>query len=718
MARTASPRTQSAPPSDDSTSTAVARKNGKDEFPKLRDTLPGKTAAGLWRHRALHGPISCPLIVRGAAQITYHATGGADLAIVGIAAAASTAVFEVHRKHRARSGSPLLNGHRLWQAAVIGATSLYLGFGSAINPDKAGMWEFLGALTLPLGAAWWLRGLMPTAPKTLGPVMQDAPAAEAEPALAECVEEHPAADALRERWRERMTTTGGALPRSALGTVTPNPAIAGGGLTAPIALNTGSGALIHTAKEPSVHIEKILTTVREALPDQRIHPANVFVEIDENGIPRLSVFDTNPLHDPVAFPGPDTPGEFTTVIGRTSRGHIIRRRAWIPNFGGRHGVAVGCTGAGKSELLAGILNGDAQIRDTDGNPVFSDWLLDPHKGVSFPGWTEKVPVFARSAIEMRWAMTCAVADIDRRLGHMAGSGKKLIKPCPEWPMTRILLDEYSRALDNDRDLTLLLGKAASRFPTLPEMLDQTSREGRKTAYAIMVGTVGLTKTDLPELTTGLQDAITSGDFYLLRTAAAGFGTALSSGRFGKLPDSSGIEDEFEDGTTTAGLGYYARGDAAGAQMTRFCLIGEADLAAARFVDTQAARDYREGLAEYEQQIAEAIAAAGEGNAIITVTSPRTTQATPAPGSAAEAPNGAQGERPAAGGVAATRIRDYLAATGEPSTVREIATALGLPDNTVSMALTRGAEIFTQIGKRGPWTVAEYATDPDLETAGV
>lgn len=714
MARTASPRTQSAPPADESASTAVARKKDKDEAPKLRDTLPGKTAIALWRHRALHGPISCPLIVRGTAQIAYHASGGADLAIVGVGAAVCAAVFEVHRKHRARSGSPLLNGHRLWQAAVIGAASLYLGIGSAINPDKVGMWAFLGGLTLPLGAAWWLRGLMPNSPKTPEPAAEQAPASEPEPADAEQVEEHPAAEALRERWRERMTTQGGALPRSALGTVTPNPAIAGGGLTTPIMLNTGDGAIIHTAKEPSAHLEKILTAVREALPDRRIHPANVFVEIDENGAPCLSVFDTNPLHDPIAFPGPDAPGEYTTVIGRTSRGRIIRRRAWIPNFGGRHGVAVGCTGAGKSELLAGILNGDGQIRDADGNPVFSDWLLDPHKGVSFPGWTEKVRVFAHSAIQMRWAMMCAIADVDRRLDHMVDSGKKLIKPCPEWPMTRILLDEYSRALDNDRALTQMLGKSAGMFPTLPEMLDQVGREGRKTAYALMLGSVGLTKTDLPELTTGLQDAITSGDFYLLRTAAAGFGTALSSGRFGKLPDSSGIEDEFEDGTTTAGLGYYARGDAAGAQMTRFCLIGEADLAAAQFVDTQAARDYREGLAEYERQIAEAIAAAGEGS-VITVAAPsRAARPATAPTSEAEA----QGERPAAAGVAATRIRDYLAATGEPATVRDIATALKLPDNTVSMALTRGTGIFTQIGKRGPWTVAEYATSPDLETAGV
>jgi hypothetical protein len=718
MSRKASPRTRSAAPNDESASLVPTRKKDKDEVPQLRDTLPGKTAIGLWRHRALHGPISCPLIARGVAQVTYHASGGADLAIVSIGAAAGAAIFEVHRHRRARTGSPLLNGHRLWQAAVIGATSLYLGIGSAINPDKIGMWEFLGGLAVPVGAAWWLRGLMPTSPKTPAPeaAADQTPAAEHVPADAGQIEEHPAAGALRERWRERMTTTGGALPRSALGAVTPNPAVAGGGLTAPIMLNTGSGALIHAAKEPSVHIEKILTTVREALPDQRIHPANVFVEIDENGTPRLSVFDTNPLHDPVVFPGPDAPGEFTTVIGRTSRGHIIRRRAWIPNFGGRHGVGVGCTGAGKSELLAGILNGDAQIRDADGNPVFSDWLLDPHKGVSFPGWTEKVPVFARSAIEMRWAMTCAVTDIDRRLDHMATSGKKLIKPCPEWPMTRILLDEYSRALDNDRELTQMLGKSAGMFPTLPEMLDQTAREGRKTAYGLMIGTVGLTKTDLPELTTGLQDAITSGDFYLLRTAAAGFGTALSSGRFGKLPDSSGIEDEFEDGTTTAGLGYFARGDAAGAQMTRFCLIGEADLATARFVDTQAARDYREGLAEYERQIAEVIAAAGDGSVTIAVTPQRTSQTAPGPAMAAEP----QGERPAAGGVAAARIRDYLAATGEPSTVREIATALGLPDNTVSMALTRGTETFTQVGKRGPWTVAEYATSPDLnlERAGV
>lgn len=711
MARTAPPRTPSAPPSGDSAAPVPARRKDAAEVPKLRDTLPGKTAAALWRHRALHGPLSCPLLARGAAQVAYHAAGGADLVVVGVGAALGAGALEVHRRHRARAGSPLLNGHRLWQAAVLGAAGLYLAVGSAVDPGKTGMWVLLALFAVPLGAAWWLRGLMPApaAPPTPAPAAPPDPG----PAPADRVEEHPAAEALRERWTERMTTAGGALPRSALGVVSPNPAAAGGGFTTPVLLNTGGGAIIHTAKEPYAHLDKILITVREALPGRRVHPANVFVELDEDGTPRLSVFDSNPLHDPFPFPGPDAPGQFTTVIGRTSRGHLIRRRAWIPNFGGRHGVAAGSTGAGKSELLAAILSGDGQIRDADGNPVFSDWLLDPHKGVSFPGWTGKVRVAAYSAVQMRWALTCAVTDIDRRLDHMAATGQKLITPCPQWPMVRILLDEYSRALDNDRELTALLGKAAGAFETLPEMLDKIGREGRKTGYAVMLGTVNLTKTDLPDLTTGLQDAITSGDFYLLRTAAAGFGTALSSGRFGRLPDSSGIRDEFEDGTTTAGLGYFARGEADGAQMTRFCLVGDADLAAAEFVDTPAAADYREGLADFEWRVAEAIAAAADGNA---AAPPRAAKTASAPPTTTE--TGGPGDRSTANGAAAARIREYLASTGEPSTVREIAVALGLPDSTVSMALTRGTGTFTQLGKRGPWTVAEYAPSPGRETAGV
>lgn len=650
---------------------------------KLADTAPGKAARHYWHNRAAYAPVTGAAVLFAAGCEAHRVTAAADTLGIGAAAAAALTGHVAHRVWRKRNGRPLVNAHRLYQAALASSSITYLAAASAISPMQQGMLILYGALAAPLALGWWLRRLVP-APQ--------APAA----APAQAPPEEPQAPAdprdaftrlIADVWDEGFACPDGQFPRTALDQIERLDAAGGFAFTATVHFNRGKGPIRH---RPTMLIEHtdLIAQAYTGVGDggAPIHPANVIAQPRPDGTARLYVFERNPLQTPARLDAVAQPGSFThPQLARTVTGDFQPYRVWVDGFGSPHRVLVGSTGSGKSQLARTLLTLDMHTTDAQGRPIVAPLVLDPHAGASYAGWLDKVDLFARPLpiedlyVQIRLALQAMVDVLRMRVGQMAAEGIDLIRPTFERPLMSGYIDEVPTLMRRDKKI-------------LP-LLEEIAEGGRKAAVRLTVMSISVAEDVLTSHT--LRDALVSGDKFLLRGGSLATKLNLAPGVAGVDP--RGLQAHFADGSPTGGLGYWASGGDEAGQPIRFAQSGARWLATGRSAHVEQTAALRERFARQLRDPSRLSSAASTEASSALDARPADTVTAPTVTLAAKA-------KPARGETW-PRVEQFLDFTGEPQRVCDIAAAVGASDTAVINALQRNGA--AQDPDTGRWTLAKY-----------
>lgn len=653
---------------------------------KFADTAPGKAAHHYWRNRAAYAPVTGAGVLFAAGCEAHRVTGAADaLGIVSVAALAAGG-HAAHRVWRKRNGRPLVNAHRLYQAALASSSITYLAAASSVSPTRPAMAIFYGVLTAPLALAWWLRRLVPDAPQA--PVGAETQAAPAEPPATQDDPRDAFTRLIATVWEEGFACEGGQFPRTGLDEIERLSDTGGFAFAATVRFNRGKGPVRHRPAALIEHTD-LIAQAYTGVGDggAPIHPANVIAQPRPDGTARLYVFERNPLQAAAPLERVAAPGSFThPQLARTVTGEYQPYRVWVDGFGSPHRVAVGSTGSGKSQLARTLLTLDMHTTDEHGRPVVAPLVLDPHAGASYAGWLDKVDLFARPLpiedlyVQIRLALEAMVQVLRVRVGEMAAEGIDLIRPTHDRPLVSGYIDEVPTLMRRDKKI-------------LP-LLEELAEGGRKAAMRLTVMSISVAEDVLTSHT--LRDALVSGDKFLLRGGSLATKLNLAPGVAGVDP--RGLQAHFADGSPTGGLGYRASGGDEAGQPVRFAQSGARWLATGRSAHIPQAAELRERFAlQLRESASPGAASAQAGGA---------RAAEPADAAHARVVPIAAGSRPARGETW-PRVEQFLDFTGEPQRVRDIAAAVGGSDTAVINALQRNGAV--QDPDTGRWTLEKYLT---------
>ncbi|WP_033774675.1 FtsK/SpoIIIE domain-containing protein, partial [Salinispora mooreana] len=212
---------------------------------------------------------------------------------------------------------------------------------------------------------------------------------------------------------------------------------------------------------------------------------------------------------------------------------------WVvsrPNFGVLGGLVVGSSGSGKSRalgvLIANLLAGGVQVA-----------VGDPQNGQSLPAW--KGTVEYHSGVEATGLLTRRFhAEVERRSQLLADAGVDAfdandprVRALGLLPLV-VVIDECQLLLVPNTPIVALAVQAAETM--------------RKTGCGLVLAT------QLPQLralggSQPLRDALVAGNALILRVSNRGSGSTILPDDF--VGDPFGLPREFEDGTTTAGMGF-------------------------------------------------------------------------------------------------------------------------------------------------------------------
>lgn len=650
---------------------------------KFTDTAPGKAARHYWRNRAAYAPVTGAAVLFAAGCEAHRVTAAADALGIGAAATAALTGHVAHRVWRKRNGRPLVNAHRLYQAALASSSITYLAAASAISPLARPMLILYGALAAPLALGWWLRRLVPAPRAVDGAPAQaqpDEPQAPADPRDA-------FTRLIADVWDEGFACPDGQFPRTALDQIERLDGTGGFAFTATVHFNRGKGPVRH---RPTMLIEHtdLIAQAYTGVGDggAPIHPANVIAQPRPDGTARLYVFERNPLQVPARLERIADPGSFThPQLARTVTGDFQPYRVWVDGFGSPHRVAVGSTGSGKSQLARTLLTLDMHTTDEAGRPVVAPWVLDPHAGASYAGWLDKIDLFARPLpvedlyVQIRLALQAMVDVLRLRVGQMAAEGIDLITPTFERPLLSGYIDEVPTLMRRDKKI-------------LP-LLEEIAEGGRKAAVRLTVMSISVAEDVLTSHT--LRDALVSGDKFLLRGGSLATKLNMAPGVAGVDP--RGLQAHFADGSPTGGLGYRASGGDEAGQPIRFVQSDARWLATGRSAHIEQASSLR---AMFARQLRDPSLVAADDR-------------TPAPSAAPVRPavtvevssvSLAAKAKPARGETW-PRVEQFLDFTGEPQRVCDIAAAVGASDTAVINALQRNGAV--QDPDTGRWTLEKY-----------
>ncbi|MFI5895601.1 hypothetical protein ACIA5D_36455 [Actinoplanes sp. NPDC051513] len=141
----------------------------------------------------------------------------------------------------------------------------------------------------------------------------------------------------------------------------------------------------------------------------------------------------------------------TSVIGRFDDGQPIIYQWWTKT-GAAHDLISGCTGSGKSELVAQLL-----LASLHSNGLVLDWVGDPQGGQSYGALKDQVDWFARDLTEIKLMLLAAVKEMYRRNDELSHNNIKTWFATTAMPLLVVTLDEVQSYIE-DPDILALVEK--------------------------------------------------------------------------------------------------------------------------------------------------------------------------------------------------------------------------------------------------------------------
>lgn len=653
---------------------------------KLRDTAGGKAAiwAGRtwWQHKLRLMPLSVAAVgIAGAGVL--HTTGPAVAGFADIAAATvATGAIIGHREWRKRNGRALNGKQTAYIASCTGILGLFETEAIVGNPFTPTGIVAYGGATAAASIAWWLRGLAANEPDE-----QAEPANDSDPA-----EEHEAPSPGK-IWAKRIGCPAGPIQNSTLTKLEPLLDANGqdNGTAGLITLNADGGPIRHTVADVTPQLEKIATGLD-------IHLSRVAIEPISASKARLMLFNRNPLTDPVVWRGPGDPGTYRHAAGMTPTGKWTYHPLILPGWGAVHELIVGSTGSGKSRTARLRMAMARHTYNKRGNACTATWLLDPHRGASYAGWRDRVDVVARSGEEILVALAAAVAELDRRLAILAASGREVLRPTPDLPHLRLIVDEFP-------------GFIAS-YPQATPLVARLVAEGRK----VLIGLTVLTQYPTADKLGGdmsIRDGLLT-TATVHRTGNQFTGMIVANGK--QIGDPGALPLLWADGSSAAGVAYHLGTDSDHSVMMR-AAVGGLDNTKWDWEDDEDQAPptpydetwYCDGITVRTESGLLLMSAIADGSAFVTAEQAQDEASNPEkPWSETLAKTAA-----AAGGTMWDKIELFLNDLGEEATTTQICKAIGEDVGkklgAVSQACSRAVEQDKLIKtERGRWILPQYA----------
>lgn len=182
--------------------------------------------------------------------------------------------------------------------------------------------------------------------------------------------------------------------------------------------------------------------------------ADVSFAADESdlGVGWLRVQPDNVLAEVRLWPGPGVANDWKrgrSVIGRYDDGLPIEY-VWWTNIGAAHDLISGCSGSGKSELVAQLI-----LASLHSGGLVIDWLGDPQGGQSYGALKDQVDWFARDTSEIRFMLLAALKEMLRRNDELSRRNIKTWKPSKDMPLLVVTLDEVQAYIEDPIILDLV-----------------------------------------------------------------------------------------------------------------------------------------------------------------------------------------------------------------------------------------------------------------------
>jgi hypothetical protein len=181
--------------------------------------------------------------------------------------------------------------------------------------------------------------------------------------------------------------------------------------------------------------------------------ADVSFSADESdlGVAYLRVQPDNVLAEVKMWQGPGASNWRRGVsrIGRFDDAADILY-TWWTSTGAAHDLISGCTGSGKSELVAQLL-----LTSLHSSGLVLDWVGDPQGGQSYGALKDAVGWFARDKTEITLMLLAALKEMLRRNDELAKANIKTWRPTRDMPLLAITLDEVQSYIDDPIVLDLV-----------------------------------------------------------------------------------------------------------------------------------------------------------------------------------------------------------------------------------------------------------------------
>lgn len=136
-------------------------------------------------------------------------------------------------------------------------------------------------------------------------------------------------------------------------------------------------------------------------------------------------------------------------VGRFDDGRAIIYR-WWSKTGAVHDLISGCTGSGKSEVVAQLL-----LDSLHSGGLVLDWVGDPQGGQSYGALKDAVDWFARDKTEITFMLLAAVKEMYRRNDELSHNNIKTWQPSKAMPLLCITLDEVQSYISDPVILDLV-----------------------------------------------------------------------------------------------------------------------------------------------------------------------------------------------------------------------------------------------------------------------
>lgn len=182
--------------------------------------------------------------------------------------------------------------------------------------------------------------------------------------------------------------------------------------------------------------------------------ADVSFSADESdlGVGWLRVQPDNLLAETKMWRGPKIASDWKrgqSRIGRFDDGWDVIYQWWTKT-GAAHDLISGCTGSGKSELVAQLL-----LASLHSDGLVIDWVGDPQGGQSYGALKDAVDWFARDKSEIRLMLLAALKEMLRRNDELSKNNVKTWRATKDMPLLVLTLDEVQSYIDDPIILELV-----------------------------------------------------------------------------------------------------------------------------------------------------------------------------------------------------------------------------------------------------------------------